>query len=141
MMANDTKHGSDGLGQNGKATHHMLARALAIGAVTAVALFGTATHAADDQGAAPKMDQGATTKTFVKDSVITTKVKAKLASEHISTLAKIKVDTDNKGAVVLSGNVKSQEEADKAALIAQNTEGVTSVQNLLQVKKDEPGKY
>ena len=135
MMGNDMKHVLDGLAQNGKAAHRkLLTRALAIGAVTAVTLFGTAVHAADaEQAAGPK--------TFVQDSVITTKVKAKLAGEKISTLAKIKVDTDNKGSVVLSGNVKSQEEADKAVLIAQKTEGVTSVQNLLQIKQDEPGKY
>ncbi len=44
----------------------------------------------------------------------------------------IKVDTDN-GVVKLSGNAKSQEEADKAAEIAKNTEGVTSVTNDIRV--------
>ena len=38
--------------------------------------------------------------TFVKDSVITAKIKAKLAEEKMSSLAHIKVDTDSKGAVV-----------------------------------------
>ena len=74
--------------------------------------------------------------TFVKDSVITTKVKAKLADEKMSSLAHIKVDTDAKGVVVLSGKVKTQEEADKAAAIARGTEGVTSVKSTIQVKKD-----
>ncbi|MGO9540822.1 MAG: hypothetical protein ACLPN2_09545, partial [Terriglobales bacterium] len=32
--------------------------------------------------------------TYVKDSAITTKVKAKLAAKHMSTLTKISVDTD-----------------------------------------------
>ena len=36
---------------------------------------------------------------FVKDSAITTKVKAKLAAKHLSTLTKIKVDTDENGVV------------------------------------------
>jgi hyperosmotically inducible protein len=31
---------------------------------------------------------------YVKDSVITTKVKAKLAAKHLTTLTKIRVDTD-----------------------------------------------
>jgi hyperosmotically inducible protein len=75
--------------------------------------------------------------TFVKDSVITTKVKAKLADEKMSTLAKISVDTDNKGVVVLSGNVRTQAEADKAVSIARGTEGVTSVKSKLTVKKDD----
>jgi len=74
-------------------------------------------------------------KTFVKDSVITTKVKAKLAEEKISSLAHIRVDTHGKGAVVLSGKVKTQEEADKAVSIARETEGVTSVKSNIRVKK------
>ena len=56
--------------------------------------------------------------TFVKDSVITTKIKAKLADEKMRTLVHIKLDTDNKGAVVLSGKVRIQEKADKAVSIA-----------------------
>lgn len=75
--------------------------------------------------------------TFVKDSVIATKIKTKLAEEKISSLAKIKVDTHGKGAVVLSGRVRTQEEADKAASIARETEGVTSVKSNLRIKKDE----
>lgn len=74
---------------------------------------------------------------FVKDSVITTKIKAKLAEEKISSLAHIKVDTDNKGAVVLRGNAKTQEEADKAVSIARATEGVTSVKSSIRVKTDK----
>lgn len=74
--------------------------------------------------------------TFVTDSVITTKVKAKLADEKISSLAHITVDTDRKGEVVLSGKVRTQEEADKAVSIARDTEGVTSVKSNLKIKKD-----
>ena len=72
--------------------------------------------------------------TFVKDSVITTKVKAKLAGEKMSSLAQIKVGTDRQGAVVLSGKVRTQEEADKAVSIARDTEGVTSVKSNIQIK-------
>jgi hyperosmotically inducible protein len=75
--------------------------------------------------------------TFVKDSLITTKIKAKLADEKISSLAYIQVDTDSKGAVVLSGKVRTQQEADKAVLIARETEGVTSVKSKIQIKKDD----
>jgi hyperosmotically inducible periplasmic protein len=76
-------------------------------------------------------------KTFVKDSVITTKVKAKLAEEKVSSLAHIKVDTHGKGAVVLRGTARSQEEADKAVSIARDTEGVTSVKSKIRIKKDD----
>jgi hyperosmotically inducible protein len=74
--------------------------------------------------------------TFVKDSVITTKIKAKLAEEKMSSLKDIHVDTDANGGVVLSGKVKTQEEADKAVSIAHKTEGVTSVKSNIRVQKD-----
>ncbi len=76
-------------------------------------------------------------KTFVKDSVITTKIKARLAEEKISSLARIKVDTHGKGAVVLSGKARTQEEADQAVTIARATEGVTSVKSKIRIKKDD----
>jgi len=75
--------------------------------------------------------------TFVADSAITTKVKAKLADEHMSSLVHISVDTDAKGAVVLSGNARSQQDADKAVSIARATEGVTSVTSTITIKKDD----
>lgn len=75
--------------------------------------------------------------TFVKDSVITTKIKAKLSEEKMRTLLHVKVDTDSKGAVVLSGKVKTQEVADKAIAIAQGTEGVTSVTSKIEVSKSD----
>lgn len=74
---------------------------------------------------------------FVKDSVITTKVKTKLAADKLGSLAQIHVDTDRNGMVVLSGNVKSQERADAAVAIARATEGVTSVRNDLKIKSDQ----
>jgi len=76
-------------------------------------------------------------KAFVKDSVITIKIKAKLADEKMSSLKNISVDTDAKGAVVLSGKARTQAEADKAVAIARATEGVTSVHSNIQIKKDD----
>ncbi len=75
--------------------------------------------------------------TFIKDSAITTKVKAKLAAEKIRSLVHIKVDTDSNGVVVLSGIVRTQKEADKEVSIARGTEGVTSVTSKLRIKKDD----
>ena len=88
-----------------------------------------AVHSGDDRDAA-RTPPG----TFVKDSAITVKVKAKLATQKMPM---VKVDTDAAGAVVLSGNVKSQEDADKAVATARGTEGVTSVTNQLKIKKAE----
>ena len=70
---------------------------------------------------------------YVKDSVITTKIKARLAEEKLSNTIHIKVDTENTGYVQLGGTVKSQEVADKAAAIASGVEGVISVQNNIRV--------
>jgi hyperosmotically inducible periplasmic protein len=66
---------------------------------------------------------------FVKDSVITTKVKSKLAAKHLTTLTRIKVDTDENGVVWLSGKAPTQDAVDMATLIAKDTDGVTSVHN------------
>ncbi|MDL2336896.1 MAG: BON domain-containing protein [Pseudomonadota bacterium] len=73
---------------------------------------------------------------FVKDSVITTKVKAALAKDKVRSLTHIHVDTDRNGMVVLSGSAKTQQDVDAAASIAKAVEGVTSVQNNIQIKKD-----
>jgi hyperosmotically inducible protein len=72
--------------------------------------------------------------TFVKDSAITTKIKAKLASEHLASLTSIKVDTDANGIVWLSGTAQSQADIDRAVAIAKGTDGVVTVKNNLKVK-------
>ena len=72
--------------------------------------------------------------TFVKDSVITTKVKSKLAAKHMSTLTNIKVDTDANGAVWLSGKAPTKDAKDLAAMVAKDTDGVTSVHNDILVE-------
>ena len=74
-------------------------------------------------------------KAFVKDSAITTKIKASLAAEHLASAAHIRVDTDNNGVVWLSGTAKTKAEADQAVAIASKTDGVTSVKNQIKVRK------
>ncbi len=76
-------------------------------------------------------------KAFVKDSVITAKIKADLAGEKMSSLVKIGVDTDNSGVVVLSGFAADQKAIDKAVAIARGVKGVTNVQNNIQIKADK----
>ena len=76
-------------------------------------------------------------KAFVKDSAITMKIKAKLAAERPSSLAKIHVDTDADGVVWLTGTAVSQDQIDRAVAIARGTERVSGVQNQLTVKKDD----
>ena len=98
---------------------------LAIGAVLAPAAY-----AADSD-----MDRNKPA-TFVKDSVITTKIKTKLATEHLGSMKHITVDTDMNGVVWMGGTANSQEEVDKAISIARNTEGVKSVKSELKIQKD-----
>ena len=84
---------------------------------------------ADEPGSAPESSHH-----YVKDSVITTKVKAKLAEKHLDTLTQIKVDTDKDGVVWLSGDAPSQDMVDLAGMIAKATEGVRKVHNGIAVQ-------
>jgi hyperosmotically inducible periplasmic protein len=70
---------------------------------------------------------------FVKDSVITTKVKSKLAAKHMSTLTHVKVDTDANGMVWLSGTAPTKDARDLAGMIAKDTDGVNSVTNEIEI--------
>jgi len=74
---------------------------------------------------------------FVKDSAITTKIKTKLAADHLTSLGRIHVDTDKDGIVWLSGSARTQEAIDQAVSIARSTEHVKSVHNDLTIKKDD----
>jgi len=76
-------------------------------------------------------------KLFVKDSAITTKIKAKLASEHLGSLKHIQVDTDQNGIVWMTGTANSQDEINQAVQIARNTEGVKTVKADIKVQKDK----
>ena len=95
--------------------------------ILATALVPLVAQAADTKPA------DKTVSTYVKDSAITTKVKAKLAAEKLSSLAKIKVETDAAGVVSLSGKVKTQEEADRAVSLANSVDGVKSVSSTIQI--------
>jgi hyperosmotically inducible periplasmic protein len=85
-----------------------------------------ASYAADSKPAG-------TAKVWVKDSVITTKVKAELAASKVSSLAKVHVDTDADGWVQLTGKVATQADKDKAESVAKTVDGVKSVDNQLIV--------
>jgi hyperosmotically inducible protein len=74
---------------------------------------------------------------YVKDSVITTKIKAELAAEKMSSLVKINVDTDKHGMVLLSGSAANQSAVDKAVSIAKGVKGVTSVKNEIKIVADK----
>ena len=70
---------------------------------------------------------------YFDDSVITTKVKARLAQDDVLKAFEINVKTYN-GVVQLRGFVDSQMTIDKASQVAGGVEGVKSVKNDLIVK-------
>ena len=71
---------------------------------------------------------------YVDDTVITTKVKAAIFNEPSLKSSEINVETF-KGAVQLSGFVKSQADISKAAAVARSVKGVKSVKNDMRLKK------
>lgn len=105
----------------------------ALSFIATTALLGsTMAIAADDAGADRSHPL-----TFVKDSALTTKVKAKLAAEHVTSVGRIHVDTDKDGVVWLSGTARTQAAIDQAVRIARETDGVVSVHSDLTVRKDD----
>ena len=77
-------------------------------------------------------------KTYVKDALITTKIKAKLAKgDSIKSLAKVSVDTVNNGDVTLTGTAQSNKAINKAKAIAKHTAGVKQVDNKIELKKND----
>jgi hyperosmotically inducible periplasmic protein len=105
---------------------------LALAAFTAAAVLTTGIVLADDVDA-----DRSHPKAYVKDSAITTKIKSKLAAQHISSLAKIHVDTDADGVVWLSGSAASQDAVDRAVSIARDTDGVKGVKSEIKVHPDQ----
>ena len=97
-------------------------KTLLISAMLAMGAASVTAYAADES-----------TGTYVKNSVITTKVKAQLAAKHVSTLTNIKVDTDANGVVWLSGKAPTKDARDLAVEITKNTDGVTSVHDKIVI--------
>jgi hyperosmotically inducible protein len=74
--------------------------------------------------------------TYVKDSAITTKIKTRLAAEHVTSLADVHVQTDKDGVVWLSGSVQTRQAAEKAVSIARSTAHVKRVHSEIKVIRD-----
>ena|SRR5687767_2395578 len=109
---------------------------LVIAALSMPALsFAQAKQSATDK----VKDTTAKVKENVKDSVITTKIKAEYAKDKQVSFRRIRVDTDDSGAVTLSGTARSKAEMNKAVAIAKNIEGVASVKNRIKVQAKKAG--
>jgi hyperosmotically inducible protein len=76
---------------------------------------------------------GKTVGETIDDATITTRVKTALLNDPDVGGLRIDVDTF-KGAVTLSGRVKSKTEEDKAVAIARRISGVSDVKSTLQIQ-------
>ncbi len=76
---------------------------------------------------------GKTVGETIDDATITTRVKTALLNDPDVGGLRIDVDTF-KGAVTLSGRVKSKSEEDKAIALARKISGVTDVKSTLQIQ-------
>jgi hyperosmotically inducible protein len=97
----------------------------------AAALTGLALAGCNQRTDDPKAVSAGTT---LDDSVITTKVKAALATDSQARGVDTSVET-RKGEVMLSGFVDNQAQADRAVQLAKSVQGVNSVDNKLMVKE------
>jgi len=100
--------------------------------VAGALMLPVAGHSAED-----KDSDRTSPKAFVKDSVITAKIKAEMAKDKQVSALRIHVDTDNKGIVTLTGNAKTLAEADRAVAIARDVKGVVSVENNIKVSSTD----
>lgn len=69
---------------------------------------------------------------LARDAALTAKIKSKMALDDLVKARTIDVDTSD-GVVTLSGSVESLEQRERAVRLARETEGVTSVNDLLTI--------
>ena len=127
--------------QEGTTKNHIFSASLLLTGLLLLPLASHGTELTDDTDAAQSMPSESSTMEsstleYVEDSVITTKIKAGLAAEQMSSLINIHVDTDEAGEVTLSGGAVDQAALDKAVAIAMGVEGVTSVKNDIKVETE-----
>ena len=79
-------------------------------------------------------EAAATTGAAITDAAITSAVKAKFLADTTVKGLRIDVDTSD-GMVTLNGSASSRAEADRAILLARNTDGVKGVRNNLKVAR------
>lgn len=84
----------------------------------------------------PPEDRGPPPREAVASATITAHVQAGLARDPYVVGKDIRVDTDANGVVLLTGTAKTQQELDRASLIARGVRGVVSVDNRIQLSTD-----
>jgi osmotically-inducible protein OsmY len=81
-------------------------------------------------------DENTSSPTYIMDSEITYGIRAQLASSHSRDLRRVVVCTEGNGVVVLSGRVRHDENEGRAVAIARATNGVSSVDDEITVKRN-----
>lgn len=76
---------------------------------------------------------GKTAGQSIDDASVTASLQGKLTADRLSNFSRINVDTD-RGVVLLNGVVRSAEEQTRAEELARQVEGVTKVNNNLQIQ-------
>lgn len=76
---------------------------------------------------------GKTAGQTMDDATVTTSVQAKLTRDKASNFSRIDVDT-NRSIVTLNGVVRTAEEKSRAEALARQVEGVSKVNNNLQIQ-------
>lgn len=69
----------------------------------------------------------------IDDATMTASVQGKLTADKLSNFSRINVDTD-RGIVTLNGVVRSAEEQSRVEELARQVDGVTKVNNNLQIQ-------
>jgi osmotically-inducible protein OsmY len=68
-------------------------------------------------------------------AAVTAKIRAQLVKEQVGDLSRLRIDTDARGVVRLSGSVASTGVMAQVLAIAQGTEGVEAVRNELRLRR------
>src|SRR5579862_976229 len=72
--------------------------------------------------------------TVPQNTEIASKIEAEMASQNVASITGINVSADSTGVVSLTGSARSQDDIDKVVSIAQNTAGVSAVNNSVRVQ-------
>ena len=84
----------------------------------------------------PREERSLPPREAVSGPAITAQVQAELARDAHVVAKEIKVETDSNGVVLLTGTAKTQQELDRATLIARSVRGVVSVDNRIQLSSE-----
>lgn len=118
----------------------LIAAGIALSTVGVAHAHEHETHKGTQSGTQQNRDQNRdqnrehrTMGTFVDDTTITAKVKARHAEDKLVSAMRVNVET-REGVVILSGEGRSEAEIKRAETLAKQVDGVKSVTNMIELK-------